>query len=116
MNELNLGEKRYINEATGTWNMLTNQILDHMEDVPEEVTDRISELDSRYKEEFREYFMKVKQAKVIEDNDDVLMEFDAKWLQNCPDFYNFRKLFAGCNPEDLKRAEGAFQYAESYFE
>ncbi len=111
MDELTIGELRFVNESTNVWNMLTISIMSTMENVPESVKTHLDELGQQYREEFLAYYTKEKKNAAAEQ---ILGDFDQSWEKKCPEFYDFRKLFSDCSQEDLQKAEEAIQSAQDY--
>ncbi|MCR5249687.1 MAG: hypothetical protein K6E50_03685 [Lachnospiraceae bacterium] len=108
MKELTIGELRYINEAVNLWKMLVMRIQCSMDHMPESLTDKLNRLEQDFQDQFRAYYQKCRDEGSQKSSDALLDDFEEKWEKIHPDFYDFRKLFAECSPEDLKAAEDMF--------
>ncbi len=116
INELTTGEKRFINECTNNWEMLVQNILICMEDVPGEVLERIDHLRTEYREGFREVYSHAKETRDAPDAHALLNEYDRGFTERFPEFYQMRQLFAGCSEKDLHRARKALLFARRMIE
>ena len=54
MENITVGEERFISEVGREWKRLVSDVLETMEDVPSIVKDRIEVLDKTYREEFND--------------------------------------------------------------
>jgi hypothetical protein len=107
MSDFTSGELRAINESLNGWEMAINTIKSYMDNVPEDVIDRIDSVAEGYRKSFREYLIKTRSEGVEQTIDSALGEFDVIYSKENPIVYDFRALFEGCSKEDLDKVEAA---------
>ncbi len=105
MDTMTIGDLRFVEESTVSWNMLIGRILDVMQDVPASVKEKISGLDRQYREGFRQFFEEARKKDAARDADEIWDAFEIEWRKKCPDFYDVRKMLADCPPQQLEQAE-----------
>ena len=115
MYELTIGDQRYIGEALTTWNMYINPIINAMNEVPDEVADRLEGLKSQYIDEFSVFFQDKKNEDESLHADEIHDAFDEIWREKHPEFFEMDKLFAGCSDSLLSSAEKAISEAKVVF-
>ncbi|MBP5309918.1 MAG: hypothetical protein J6W58_01700 [Lachnospiraceae bacterium] len=92
MIELTSGELRDINESTNGWRMMVDDAIGKMTGVSDETKKHIDALEKQFKEELSEFYMAAKGGSEQIDADDIFAEFDEKWNEEHPEFYDLKRL------------------------
>ena len=114
MYELTTGDERFIGESTTIWMTYIRPIMVEMEEVPEEVKERINTLEKSFIAGFRDYYIKEKDEENL--SDPILYEYDRIFSNEHPEYYDVDLLFAGCSDEALKKAERTIKEAKEAFD
>ena len=105
MYELTTGDMRTIAGATAGWRMYVNPILDSMESVPQEVTDRIQALEDAYRKDYLGFYRDEMDKDESRLEGEIQNDFEEGWTKEHPEFYDMDQLFRGCSDQDLAAAE-----------
>ncbi|MBR3537816.1 MAG: hypothetical protein IKQ49_10980 [Eubacterium sp.] len=115
MYKLTTGDLRSVADAITGWKMYIDPILDHMTSVPEEVQERIRNLEETYRKDFYGFFRDAMEKDSTLLAGRVQRDFEAEWTVKHPDFYDMDLLLSGCGETDLKNAEKQIMEAKEMF-
>lgn len=115
MYELTTGDIRTITGATTGWRMYVNPILGSMESVPQEVTDRIQELEDSYRKDFYAFYRDSMDKDKTRLEGEIQRDFEEGWVEKHPEFFDMDLLFAACDKDELKKAEHFINMAKEVF-
>ncbi len=115
MYELTTGDMRTVSEATAGWKMYVYPIMESMKSVPQEVKDRIRDLEETYRKDFFGFFRDAMDQDDTRLAGEVQQDFEAEWTKDHPEFYDVELLFKGCSSAELKTAKRDMDRAKSAF-
>ncbi len=115
MYELTTGDIRTITGATTGWRMYVNPILGSMESVPQEVTDRIQELEDSYRKDFYAFYRDSMDKDKTRLEGEIQRDFEEDWGKKHPEFFDMDLLFAACDKAELEKAEHFINMAKEVF-
>lgn len=91
MRELTIGELRFIGESADDWLMQVYSRIGQMDDVPEDIDDRIADMQAQFVEGFRQYYTDTRAASDNVDSDVILEDFKVRWATDHPEFFEMIK-------------------------
>ncbi len=116
MYELTKGDLRTVSEATTGWKMYVYPIMESMKSVPQEVKDRIRDLEETYRRDFYVFFRDAMDKDETQLAGEVQRDFESEWTKEHPAFYDMDLLFQGCSKAELENADTAITAAKEIFQ
>ena len=115
MYKLTTGDLRLIDESIRPWKMMIDPILEKMDELPEETVKTINSLSEEYRTELKDFYCRAMDEDGKRLADPIFREFDEKWAEEHPEFYDPDRLFEKAGEADREKAKSAIEAAKEAF-
>ncbi len=115
MYKLTDGDLRLIDESIRPWKMMIDPILEKMEEPPEETVKAINSLSEEYRSGLQDFYCRAMDENDKRLADPIFREFDEKWAEEHPEFYDPNRLFEKAGEAEREKARDAIEAARKAF-